>query len=95
MSERDTFQQSIAPTLIKSILHQHSLKVFYIQENKYYIKVPKILLKSVSLTKDYSLAIIPRFLNLLVVPKNNINSVVFFQTHSKVFLELEDDLFHY
>ena len=49
------------------------------------------------LTKDYNLAIIPHFCNLLVVPENKINFIVFSFSpiDSIVFLKLEDVLFHY
>ena len=53
------------------------------------LKFHKILLKSMGLTKDNSLAIIPRFLNLMVVPETKrkcivsssrrIDSIVFFK----------------
>ena len=49
------------------------------------------------LTKDFSLAIIPQFFNLLVVPGNerNLKFFSFRPIDSIVFLKLEDVLFHY
>ena len=41
------------------------------------LNVKKILLKSEGLTRDYSLGIVPRFLNLLVVPENKRKFIVF------------------
>ena len=72
----------VKKTHFSNILHQHTDKrVLYKWRNNTF-KVPKILLKSMGLTKDYSLAIIPRFLNLLVVPENKRNLYsLFFQTH--------------
>ena len=50
-----------------------------------------------SLTKDYSLAIILQFLNLLGVLENNRKCIVFsFRLlDSIVYIKLEDVLFHY
>ena len=52
-----------------NLLHQQSeKKVLYFKWRNTTFPFPKILLKSIRLTKDYSLAIIPQFLTILVVP---------------------------
>ena len=87
-----------SPCVVRPWLYQHSREKDHIhmyRNNTF--KVPKVLLKSMSLTKDYSLAIIPQFLNPLVVPENKRKCVVFSfrPIDSIVFLKLEDVLFHY